>query len=245
MKKIVVGALTILVMFTVGAVVFTMLLAFMCAGLVVIENPRAIFRLRPRMIVLSNHPDAFDFMYEVILVPALFFLQAILHPLKLAPKIPLDGKNFTEKWCFWWLRLLAIPTVRGRVKKTAVQEEEEMLVAMRENKVMIYFGSGRDCTGTKRCFSKSGKNYIREPTHGIGRVLANVPDVCVGLIYVNAGDVPIQPVKPLFSWPRFLRIHVRFGPILNSNQFAGQNPHRITKAITGKQLELADQTNRE
>jgi len=241
MKKIIAGVLTILVMFFAGSLAFAILLASMCAGKLKIAGSRNIPRLGPRTYVLSNHPNACLIMGETFFVPAAFFVQAILHPLGLAPLILIDGVNFLKKWYFYWLRLITISIDRGGENKDAFKESDEIKNALLKNRVVMSFGPGRDPTGPKLWRSKSEKNFIRRPTNTLGRLLSSVPDIHLIIVWVSAPGAPIGPKQPLFYWPKLPKDPIVIGfEVLNSNDFLGQNPHTITRAIADIHLALGD-----
>lgn len=248
MKKMFVKAgiafLTIAVVWGIGPLAFVAFLAFMCAGEIRVSKHGSIPRLEPRMYILSNHPNVCGVMLETVFVPAVLFIQAIMHPLKNAPLILIDRANFTSKPIFYWLRMITISITRGKGKTSMFREIREIKEALSRGRIVMSFGAGRDCTGTEFWHSASGKNYIRKPTDSLGILLSCIPDIKLVLVWVGAEGAVLKPKQPLFAWPWLSKkqMTVAFSEVINSNDFLGQDPYEITKRIAAMHLALADRT---
>ena len=246
MKKVIERIMTLVIVYGAGSLIFTFFLALKCAGKVKITDPKRIPQLKPRMIIVSNHPDAFDCMYEIILIPAIFVCQGFLHPLKLAPWFTPDKRNFTDKWYWSWLRFMATPIVReNRTEHDGIHEAIEVRgVMQRQHRVMMYFiEPGRTCTGKKFLLSKRRGKRIRKPANFIGALVSKIPDISVVTAWVETGKTLLQPGKRLFSWPNLRdAITIRFGePIKFSDKTGNDAAARLTKKIVENLLDLADQ----
>lgn len=242
MKKIFANAVILLLVYTVGPVVWIMFSVFKWLGKIKIINPDNLPKLRPGMLIVSNHPDLLDCMYEVFLIPAIFSPQIFLHPLRLAPWFTPDRRNFTDKWWWAWLRPMAISVDRD--KKGGISEARKMLnVANGHNRVtMLLPEGGRTCTGKVFQFSESGRKKIRPLKCSVGW-LALKTRAPVFTMWLENGQVPDQPGKKLFSWPTFKRgpIIVKFGKIMELNRgLTTMSPPELTNIIAMDLLELAD-----
>jgi hypothetical protein len=246
MKKFFLTAIIVFVIYFVGSIIFVIFLMLKCAGKIKISNPRAVPRVKPRMIIVSNHPDALNCMYEIILVPALFILQGFSHPVKFAPRIPADKRNFTDKWYWAWFKPFAIPIVRGK-KNNAFHEArvelDEMFGAMAERGIIISFiEPGRTCTGKEFLYSESGRNCIRVIPDTVGLLASRIEGVSVGLVWVGNGKMVPQPGKKLFSWPNLMQlITVGFSEI-SAELFVGKDSTECTRLVVTELLRLADRT---
>lgn len=206
-------------------------------------NPEDIPKLEPGMLILYNHPDLFECMYEIFLVPCLLAHQVFLHPLKLAPWFTLDGHNFTDKWYWVWLRCRAINICRGvgAVEKRAAKARE--MLSILKNLVGLIFHSpegGRTCTRKFTVPSKSRGMLIGKLVSSTGW-LASKTRAKILLIWLENGPIKMQPGKKLFSWPNLEgKVIVKFGVVELSEELRAQEPADITAFIQERFLELAD-----
>ena len=239
MKKFFTNLAIIIAVYTIGLGVRIVFLVFKQVGRIKIVNPGNFPELKPGMLIVSNHPDLFDCMYEVFLIPALFFPQFYLHPLKLAPWFTLDERNFGN-WYWAWLKPRAIP-IRRCVEAGGVREVRKMFDVL-HNGVIIHFPEGgRTCTGKNFQLSNGGKK-IRTLKSSVGW-LALKTQATVVTIWVENGEVMHQPGKKLFSWPNFKRgqIVVKFGqPIELNERLMAMSSFELTNVITESLLYLAD-----
>lgn len=236
----------VLVIYTIGTAILITFLLLRSFGKIKITNPRNLPRLKPKMIIVANHPDTFDCMYEIFLVPALFLPQMFRHPLRFAPLLAPDARNFTNKLCWIWLRPFATPIVRGSNKKTGVKEAKEMLKAVKSGRIMMLFiEPGRTCTygGRDFLYSESGRHWVRPPADLVGSAILSNPDTSVVTIWINNGNVPIHPGKRLFSLPNFSRGPgvVSIGETINHGSLNPCNRHQATIAVAKRLLARADQ----
>lgn len=246
MKKILAAIGTLLIVLVVGSLIMSLYLVFLCLGKIGISNPKDAPRLRPGMVPYANHSDGFNCMYEIILLPALFFCQAIMHPIKLAPWFAPDKRNFTDKWYWSWLRLMATPIVRGdKVRNGAngLHEARAMMEAVAKMKrVLMYFlEPGRTCTGKSFLFSKDGQRQIRVPTGFLALLAQEIPGTVFVPVWFETGKTKLYPGKPLFSVPDFSnKITVTFGkPIKLSADLKEKTSAEVMKIFTEGLLETA------
>lgn len=230
----------LLVVYTVGPAIRTVFLFFKWIGKIKIAN-QEIPRLEPGAIVIANHPDLLDCMFEIFLVPAIFFPQIALHPLRLAPYFTPDRRNFTDKWWWAWLRPMAISVDRSK-EHGGVREARKMLDTASEHKrvMMLLPEGGRTCTGKIFRWSRSKRKKIRDLKRSVGWLISRT-QAPVLTMWLENGNPPDQPAKRLFSWPSFKRgpILVRLGKFM---QFSREDDSvQITDKIANNLLELADQ----
>lgn len=245
-KKFLNALAIVLVIYTIGTVIFIIFLLLRCAGKIKITNPRDLPRLKPKMIIVANHPDTFDCMYEIFLVPALFWPQMAKHPLRFAPLVAPDARNFTNKPWWIWLRPFATPITRGKKKANGVKEAKEMLTAVKSGRIMMFFlEPGRTCTYAGKDFllSESGRNKLRPVVDLVGSAILSIPDVSVITLWISNGDVPVHPGKQLFSWPNFSRGPgiVSIGKAINHGSLNSCNRHEATIIVAKYLLATADQ----
>jgi len=158
MRKILDTLLILFCVYVVGPIIWIIFLILKWTANIKIINPENFPKLRPGMIIVSNHPDLLNCMYEIFLLPAIFFPQIALHPIKLMPWFTLDGRNFTDKWYWVWLKPRAISVQRDKTGG-GVRAARKMLSVLGElTGVLIHFPeAGRTCTGKKFLLSRSGK----------------------------------------------------------------------------------------
>ncbi len=243
MKNFLKSILVMTLVYGVGSLIYGVFRLGRKSGKVKVVNFQAIPKLKPGTLIIYNHPDLLDCMYEVILVPALFFPQAIWDPIKLTPWFTLDKRNFTDKWYFWLLKIRSIPVQRDR-KNGGVKAAKEMLEVLENNGTIAHpMEPGRTCTGTEFVYSKSGKHKIRKPANSVGW-LALKKNAEIVLVWTENGDPPIYIGKPLFQLPNFERgdVVVKISePIKLNDELIKKTPEEVTNFIAQKLLELADQ----
>ena len=204
-------------------------------------------KLEPGLLIVANHSDVFDCMFEIILISAFLYPQVARHPFKLAPWFVLDRSNFTDKWYFAWLRSSAVSIQRGTGKSVVAEARKITAILSNHDRELLYFAEGgRTCTAPEGVLqlSKGGKK-IRpfRPTLGWMVQITKAP---VFLIWTEEAIAAPQYLgkKPLFSWPNFKRgpITIKFAkPILYQEEFDTMAPLEISKMLASKLLELADE----
>jgi 1-acyl-sn-glycerol-3-phosphate acyltransferase len=232
--------------YVVGLASFVVFLLLKWTGKIRIVNPEKLPKLRPKMIVISNHPDLFDCMYEVFLMPMLFFPAAFLHPIQFAPYFTPDMHNFTDRWYWAWLKPRAIPIKRGNsgrisANKQAIREMKRVLGGF-TGWLIHFLEGGRTRNGEDFLTSEGGKR-IRRPSASVG-LLVELVDARVLPIWLEQGQEDNKkPTTTLFSPPRFGSgpVVVKIGPLMCPCNFKNTNPHKITDQIVLKMLKLADQ----
>lgn len=193
------------------------------------------------MIIVTNHPDLFEHMYEVFLLPALLFPQSFLHPFMLAPWLMPDKHNFTDKWYWRWLKVRAIPVQRDK-PNCGRNEAKGIYKAFSSNSIAILFSPGRDRNGTEFIVSPSGKRKMRKPTELVAW-LAQKSGASILPIWTETRSTLSQPKKQLFSWPQYKgTVKVKVGkPIHLSNEMKAMDKSQLNQLIFSKLLETADQ----
>lgn len=244
MKKFFANIVVLFVIYVIGSAARITFVLLKWAGKIRIVNPENFPKLKPGMLVVSNHPDLLDCQYENFLIPAILFPQIILHPFKLKPWFTPDKHNFTDKWYWAWLRPMAISVQRGEGVQGAGGAIKMLNILSSHKGIMIYSPEGgRTCTGNKFQFSNSGKNKIRILKSSVGWLVLKTKASIIP-IWLENGEVPHQPGKKLFSRPNFKRgqIIIKFGkPMELDEETMLKGPFEITNIIAKNLLELADQ----
>jgi len=80
MKKFFKNAVILFLVYTVGPVVMIVFLIFKWSGNIKIVNPENFPKLRPGMLIVSNHPDLLDCMYEVFYCLLFFQVKFLCIP---------------------------------------------------------------------------------------------------------------------------------------------------------------------
>jgi len=243
-KKIFETLLILFAVYVVGSIIWVVLLALKGLNKVRIVSPENLPKLEPGMIIVSNHPDLLNCMYEIFLLPAIFFPQIALHPIKLMPWFTPDKHNFTDKWYWAWLKPRAISVQRDNASKGASEARKMLGVLKEQFGVLVHFiEPGRTCTGKSFLFSKNKNKKIRTPKSSVGW-LALKTESSVWSVWLENGEAPLQPDKKLFSWPSFSRgsIIVKYGKIMEASaEIGAMSPRELTGVIAENLLELADQ----
>lgn len=243
MIKFLANLVVVLVAYTIGLAIGIAMIVGKRIGAVKIFNPENFPKLGTKLAIFGNHSDAWDFMAELFILPALLFPHYLLHPLKLVPWFTPDKHNFTDKWYWAWLRPRAISVERNK-GNTAIKEARKMISVLNDfNGVLIHFPEGgRTCTGKNFLVSSKGKKIrVLKPSAGW---LILKTQASVFPVWIENGEAPLQPGKRLFSWPNFKRgpIIVRFGKLMKfSEQLSSKSALELTDIIAKNLLNLADQ----
>ena len=245
MKKIFRNLTIIFFVYTVGPIISSLFMAFKLKPKIKIVNPENFPKLSPGMIIACNHPDLLDSMFEIFLMPALFFPQVALNPLKLAPYFTPDKGNFTDKWFWFWLKLFAMPVQRNGGKGSLSLAREKIVAIESKRPYIQFFEGGRTCTNPTGNFqySRNHKKKIRTVRDSFGKMVKRTQSSVIN-VWLENGDVPDCPGKPLFSIPRLNRgpITVKFGRKMDfETEFQNKTPVEITALVTENMLELAEQ----
>ncbi len=243
MKKFFSNVLVVIVAYTIGTAIGIIFLVLKWIGRIKIVNPENFPKPGSKLIIVCNHPDLFECMYEVFLVPAFFFPHHFLHPLKCTPWFMPDKRNFTTKWYWWWLLPRAIPIIRGDKKNNGAREVRKMLHVLAMAATIIPFPEGgRTRNGDNFLYSASGKKRIRPLKNSVGWLAAKT-QATVQTIFMEDTSWFKPPTKKLFSrirWKR--RITIKFGkPMQFSDSLRAMSPLQLTEVITSNLLKLADQ----
>lgn len=188
------------------------------------------------VLIVSNHPS----LLEVLIVPALFFRDYILHPFDFSPwNIP-DKKNYFDNWYWWaWAKIRLVPVDR--------ENDRESFKALRRVKeilnlggiVILYPEGGRTFKGKGFFHSKKGKK-IRKLKEGIGWLILRTNPLIVPIWIDGAEKVLPNKIGKLYHClPNFLNcVTVKIGkPIHIEDKSKGQ----ITQEVALSLLELADE----
>jgi len=248
MKKIFEAIVVTLVVYTIGIAIWLVRLLLQAGGRIKILNPQDFPKGEQKLLIVSNHPDLLDCMYEIFLMPSLLMPRALIHPLKITPWFTPDKRNFTDKIGWAWLKCRAIPIMRakaGRSYGAGTREAREMFkVLALEHAIMIPFSEGgRTNSGRTWLYSKTGRR-IRPLKESAGW-LALRTGASVLTVWLEEGDSRKNTNAPknLFSWPRFKRgpIKIRFGKLMRAANFGDLSATDLTKVIQQNLLALADE----
>lgn len=203
---------------------------------------------RAGMIVVANHPDVWDCMAEVFMVSVLFapLKEILLHPLKAAPWVAPDQRNFMSHR-LWKLFIgpRAIPIQRGN-GSGGLKELRQMkrILAGCNGPIVVHPEAGRTCTAPADKLLRSKKGHkLRPLKSSVAWLARRVPGSSILPIWVDNGDVPQQPGKPLFSWPNLKRgpMVIKIGQLMVlDEELRVKDPRALTEIITANLLELAD-----
>ena len=241
LRRIIKNAMIVLCVYVFGLPIRGLFLLLVILGIVKITNLKDLPKLKPGMVFVFNHADTFDCMAEIFFGVALFLPQILRHPLKFAPLFAPDKGNFTDKWWWSWLKLFAVPITRGNGTANGAKEAHEMLDAVKHGRIMFYFiEPGRTCTGKEFIYSPSGRRKIRKPTQLVGSALL-IDGISVVAIWIDNGDVPVQPGKPLFSSPNLKRgpATITIGQQIKRSK-DWKRREEATIAVVGELLQCAD-----
>lgn len=243
MKRFLKGLSTVFFVYLAGIIVLAIYGVLRLSGMIRFVMVGKFPKLKPGTFIVSNHPDIFDCMYEIFLLPTIFARQIFFHPIKLAPWFTPDRRNFTDKWYFSWLRARAISIQRGGLAQTKAIEARAMLTALKnqDGLVMHFPEGGRTCTAENIIRSKKGM-MMRELVASTGWMIAKTKAPILPIWFDN-GPIEIVPDKRLFSWPNFGKgqIIIKVGEVIEtSDGLSEKDPAEITRLITAKMLDLAD-----
>jgi len=245
MKKFFDNLLILFSVYVIGPISGSVLLVLKLTGNIKVINPGDLPKLKPGTLLVSNHPDLFDCMYEIFLVPTLFFPQAIFHPLKLAPWFLPDKHNFMDKWYWFWWKPRMIPISRGEKSNSRVSEAREMLKVLTQKSgiIIIFPERGRTNSGREFVYSKAGKR-IRPISDSVAWMALKAQISVIVPVWLENSNGTQDPAKRLFSWPNLKRgpAIIKFGkPMKLSDHSETADYSQLTDKITQSLLGLADQ----
>lgn len=245
MKKLFFNIIVVIVAYTIGTTLGIVFLIRKRMGWIRVINPENFPRVKSnsRLVIVGNHSDLLDGMIEVFLVPALLFPQHFLHPLRCTPWFTPDKRNFTDKWYWWWLKVRAIPVIRGSRESNGAREARKMLQVLAEAAVIVLFPEGgRTRNGDIFIYSPSGKRRIRPLNKSVGWLVAKT-EATVLTVWTEDVSWFKPPTKKLFSHLRWRRkITVKIGkPMQFSDNMGAMGSSKLTEVIQSNLLKLADQ----
>lgn len=200
-------------------------------------------KLRSKMMIIYNHPDIGNCMFEVFLAAMPFFREIMWHPFRFGPHFTPDQKNFTDKWYWVWLKPKAI-SINRKKQNGQIKELREMINVLKNFKgcIIHFFEGGRTRNGKIFMTSKKGER-IRVPADSVGWMVDKIK-ARVLPTWISNGAAPKKPTAKLFSWPRFNRepIVIKMGTVIIPWESVKMDSHEITQKIAKSLLDLADQT---
>lgn len=200
--------------------------------------PERFPRWRRRIIVVSNHPS----LLEPLLLPALFFRQYLIHPLKYGPWSTPDRKNYYDRWYWFGARSRLIPIDRknrGRGGRTLLR----MKKVLDDRGIIIFFAEeGRTFKGQEFLYSKKGKR-IRRITRAVAW-LALKTGASILPVWVEGTEriLPNHPQKLFVALRLGETATIKIGHLLGfrPTQRVG-DAEKITQIISNALLNLADE----
>ncbi len=189
-----------------------------------------------KVLVVSNHPS----LLEVVLVPALFSRDYIVHPFDFSPWNVPDKKNYFDNW-YWWawakVRLVPIDRTNNREAFKALRRVKEILNL--GGIVILYPEGGRTFKGKSFFYSEKGER-IRQLKAGVGWLVLKTNPLIIPVWIDGAEKVlPNKPDKLYYCLPNFSNcITVRIGKPIN---IQGNDKEEITQEIALSLLKLADE----
>lgn len=188
-----------------------------------------------RVLVVSNHPS----LLEVVLVPALFFRDYILHPFDFSPwNIP-DKKNYFDRWYWAWAKIRLVPIDRENNREAFKALRLIKKILNLGNIVILFPEGGRTFKGEEFFYSEKGRK-IRKLKAGVGWLVLKTNPLIVPVWIDGAEKVlPNKPDKLYHCLPNFCNcVTVKIGKPIN---IQGKNKEEITQEIVLSLLKLADE----
>ena len=192
-------------------------------------------RKQKGVLVVSNHPS----LLEVVLVPALFFRDYILHPFAFSPWNVSDRKNYYDRWYWAWAKIRLIPIDREDNRKTfrALRKIKEILNL--GGLAVLFPEAGRTFKGEEFFYSKNGRK-IRKLKAGVGWLFLKTNALYVPIWIDGAEKVlPNKRDKLYHCLPNFFNcVTVRIGEPIH---LEGKSKEEITQEVALSLLKLADE----
>lgn len=238
-KIIILGAV-----YTIGVILAVLLGLFRVFRRIRILHWKRFPRGQGGLILISNHPS----LLEPILLPALFYKDYLLHPLKFSPWSTPDKTNYYDRWYWFWLRPRAIPIDRDNPVK-GLRTFTNLKKVIQSGKILILFPErGRTETALSRgqtfLYSQGGEKKIATLSEGIAWLILKT-DAPVFFIWVEGTDkffpntIWIKGQKSRFPLPRFGgRITIKIGKTV---KFEKTNKVDIIQKVAMTLLELGDE----
>lgn len=161
MKKIVREMAFFCSCFPVGIMLGLLLTMLRLLGRVEIQHRERLPRFQRNMVVVSNHPS----LLEPALLPALFFLEYLVHPLRFSPWSTPDKEGLYDRWYFFWLRPRAVPIDRSPspegARNRAKSFREMIKILRRGGRIIIFPEGGRTCFQGGHTVGNGGKKLGR------------------------------------------------------------------------------------
>ncbi len=248
-KKLVIGFLVsawiLAVMYGVGVPLLLLFLLLYCGGRIQIDNYKGLPPLEPGMLVIYNHPDLFDCMFEIFLVPLLWAKQWLRHPFTATPWFTMCRRNFKKMWLGILMKPRAIFINRETANGSGVGARAMRNVLVDRGAIIHPLEPGRTCTGKDFMISPGGKK-IRLPTSSVAWLchMIGAGNLKILLVWTEAGKIVLKSRKPLFSWPHFGRepVIVKYSWFEPPVGWEAMTRAKLTIVIANAMLALADRT---
>ncbi len=255
MKKFKEIVAILLVVYMVGALLASILLAFRVLKWIRIWHWEKFptYKRNPDLyenglIVVANHPHLLGCMFEVWL-PVLFYRDYLRHPFRLRPFSVPDKGNFPDRWYWRWIKPVAVPINRKGDATEKRHEIERLIGILKSGGICVIFAeAGRTFKGTK--FQRSAKGKRVRTLEGGVAVLMQRTGAAVLPIWVEDVNEALSvdnldPKKLYHRLPRFWEgVIVKVGNIIRFKgmQFEKKpGREKIVQDLTDALLELADE----
>ncbi len=233
--------LIILTMYTIGLLLglllyFLRFLNWVYAGCgIKVQHWERFPKKQKGVLVVSNHPS----LLEVLLVPALFFRDYILHPFAFSPWNVPDKKNYFDRWYWAWAKIRLVPIDRENDRKAfkALRQIKEILNL---GGIVILFPEGGRTFKGKTFFTSDKGKKLRILKAGVGWLILKSNPLVIPVWIDGAEKVlPNKPDKLYHCLPNFFnRVTVKIGEPIH---IEGRNKEEITQEIALSLLKLADE----
>ena len=189
-----------------------------------------------KVLVVSNHPS----LLEVVLVPALFFRDYILHPFAFSPWNVPDKKNYFDNW-HWltWAKIRLVPIDREN-NREAFKALKRIKEILNLGGIVVLFPEGGRTFKGKTFFTSDKGKKLRILKAGVGWLVLKTNPLIIPIWIDGAEKVlPNKPDKLYHCLPNFFNcVTVKIGEPIH---IEGENKEEITQEIALSLLKLADE----
>ena len=227
--------LIILVVYTVGLFLGAMFLLLRLLRRIKVVHGERLPHWQKNMLIVSNHPS----LIEPILLPNLFLIEYLLHPLRFAPMGTPDKKNFYDPWWFFWSWPVSIPIDRDN--SSSRDPFRAMLDVLQSGKRLILFAEGgRTFKGKDFVLSAKGRR-MRQLVNGAGLLAVKAKSMVLPIWVEGVSHKSFNNFFLLFGLWGFwrYRITIKIGQPFFVDEKLGAKD--ATRQIQSKLLELADE----
>lgn len=213
-------------------IVFNLLRLF---GRIKIIHPERFPRWQEKLVLIANHPS----YLETFLLPALFFRQYYIHPIKFIPWST-PKATYYDKWFFVPFRPRSIRVEEGN-RKMEIQALRNMIKVLKEGYGEIIFPEGRrtrKATDTdkdnKDIILRKGK-AIRVLKPGVARLVL-VEGVTVLFIWIDGAEKMMPPGS---YFPRlWKKMTIKLGNPMKFQGYKRSQSQEVMQIIINNILDL-------